>query len=361
MDAPLLDEFEYRDWAADARGTVELALVGLGWWTREYVIPAIERTDACVATTVVSGSSEKRERAMAEHETIHNGVDYEDFQRGDVADAYDAVYICTPNGTHLEHVQAAASQGKDVLVEKPMEATVERAQELVAAADDAEITLMVAYRMHTEPLVRYARQLIRDGIIGDPVLVHGENSQVLMDVIEDPDQWRLDPDLSGYGTSVMDLGIYPLNTTRFLLDADPVAVQSMMGSDRAAFEDVPDQVATFAVEYDGGTRAAFSASQHASSQSRLEIVGDRGRIALEPAFHMETDLRVETEGVTVDVDLPQVDQMAEEFAYFADAILDGGPVYPDGQHGLLDMHALKAIYDAAERGARVSVPTVDSG
>ncbi|MFB6113658.1 MAG: D-xylose 1-dehydrogenase Gfo6 [Halodesulfurarchaeum sp.] len=355
MDVPVLDGFEYRDWQTGADGQVRFALVGLGWWTRDYVIPALESASFGTATTVVSSSRDKLDRAVAENESIDTGVTYDEFEQGVDADAYDAVYVCTPNGTHLDFVDAAAEQGKDVLVEKPMESSVERADRLRAVADRAGITLMVAYRMHTEPTVRYARELIRAGIIGDPVLVHGEMSQVLLSIIEDPDQWRLDRDLSGYGTSVMDLGIYPLNTTRFLLDADPVAVQSMMSSNHEAFDDVPDEVATFSVRYDDGTTAAFSASQNAQESSRLEVVGHDGRIEFDPAFDMETDLTVEVGDATVDVDLPTVDQMEEEFEYFASKVLADQPVHADGEHGLLDMRAMEAVYEAARSGERVFV------
>jgi len=48
-------------------------------------------------------------------------------------------------------------------------------------------------------------------------------------------------------------------------------------------------------------------------------------------------------------------EMTEEFDYFADRVLREEPIGPDGEHGLLDMRALKAIYDAAETGERVTV------
>jgi len=352
MSSSLFD-YEPRDWRTDADGQLRFALVGVGWWTTEFVLPAIETTDGCVTTTVVSSSTEKTDRVRAEYDSVAHGLTYDEFADGEAVDAYDAVYVCTPNATHLEHVEAAAEHGKAVLCEKPMEATVERAERLVAACGD--VPLMVAYRMHTEPAVRRARELIRDDAIGDPVLVHGENSQPLLKMIDDPDQWRLNPDLTGYGTSVMDLGIYPLNTARFVLDADPVRVQSTMDSTHEAFDEVPDQVATFSVVFDDGTHAACSSSQHGADHTRLEVVGTDGRVVLEPAFHMETQLTVERGGDTVSFDTEGVDQMAEEFEYFAQRVLADEPLYADGQHGLVDLKAVAAIHEAAESGETVNV------
>ncbi|MFB6081524.1 MAG: D-xylose 1-dehydrogenase Gfo6 [Halanaeroarchaeum sp.] len=356
MDDSLLADVEYRDWADDVSGTVRFALVGMGWWTTEFVIPAIEASEHCETTTVVSGGAEKRERAVADHESITTALSYDEFVAGDGADEYDAVYVCTPNALHLEYVEAAVERGKDVLVEKPMEATEERAAALVDAAESADdATVMVAYRMHTEPTARYARALVRDGVIGTPQLVHGQMSQVLLDVIEDPDQWRLDPDLSGYGTSVMDIGIYPLNTARFVLDADPVAVQSMMSSEASAFAAVPDEVATIEVAFDDGTLATVGTSQNAAETSRLDIIGTDGRIAMDPAFHGVTELTVSVGDETVSVDLPQVDQMEEEFEYFATRLLADEPVHADPAHGLTDMATIAAIHEAAETAERVDV------
>ena len=51
--------------------------------------------------------------------------------------------------------------------------------------------------MQTEPAVRRARELVGAGVLGDPVHAHGTNSQRVLEMIPDPDQWRLDWELSG--------------------------------------------------------------------------------------------------------------------------------------------------------------------
>ena len=279
-------------------------------------------------------------------------LDYDEYAEGAATDEYDAVYVCTPNALHLEYVESAAEHGKHVLCEKPMEASVERAERMVAACDEHDVRLAVGYRMQTEPAVRRARELIRDGAIGDPRLVHGANTQRLLEIFDSPDQWRLNPDLTGYGTSVMDLGIYPINTARFLLDADPVAVQASMRSAHDAFDDVPDEHAAFTVAFDDGTFASCTASQNAHENTFLEITGTEGVLRLDPAFHMATDLSLTVDGSTVSVDQNQRDQMLELFDYFAHAVLTDEPVSLDGEHGLVDLETIAAIHRSAEDGER---------
>lgn len=64
--------------------------------------------------------------------------------------------------------------------------------------------------------------MIRDSVIGDPVHAIGTNSQAMLELISDPNQWQSDLELAGPGTTAMDIGIYPLNICRLLFDSDPV-------------------------------------------------------------------------------------------------------------------------------------------
>ena len=346
-----------RDWQTVEDGTVRFALVGLGWWTQEFVVPALESASLASATVAVSSSREKADRLSSEVSSIETALIYEEFQEGEALDAYDAVYVCTPNATHLEYVIAAADHGKDVLCEKPMEATVERAERMTERCKGDDVTLMIAYRMHTEPVVRLARTVIERGLIGTPVLVRGQNAQPLLEMIDDPDQWRLDPDLSGYGTSVMDLGIYPLNTARFVLDSDPVRAQASMSSASEEFNEVPDERASFLVEFPENVVASCAASQNAHKGDRFTVIGTEGELSMRDGFHSSDRRKLELArgGIRTAIDVEPVDQMTEEFDYFADRVLRGERPHPDGEHGLVDMRALRAIYEAAERDEPVAI------
>jgi xylose dehydrogenase (NAD/NADP) len=64
-------------------------------------------------------------------------------------------------------------------------------------------------------------------------------TQQLLKFIPDPNQWRLDPEISG-GGAAMDIGLYPLNTTRFLLDEDPTAVTAVTNQRHEEFDEVDE-------------------------------------------------------------------------------------------------------------------------
>ncbi len=348
-----------RDWErtdADAASTVRVAAIGLGWFTRGRALPALADSDRCAPTVLVSGSAEKADRVAAEFDAVERTLTYEEYAEGVGTDAYDAVYVCTPNAFHLDHAAAAAEHGKHVLCEKPIERDSRRAEALVAACDDAGVDLMVAYRMHTEPTVRRAREVIGAGYVGEPVAVRGDMSQRLLERVNpDPDQWRLNEELAG-GGALFDIGLYPLNTARFLLDADPVAVTGSTGSTHDAFDEVEETVSC-SLRFPGGTTATCFASHNARQASSITVTGTEGQVRVEPAFFQDQDRRLSLSrgDSRAEIDVERVDQMREEFDYFADRLRSGADVSPDGRHGVVDVEIMEAVYEAADRDAWVEV------
>ncbi|MFB6140998.1 MAG: D-xylose 1-dehydrogenase Gfo6 [Halosimplex sp.] len=348
------DEFTERDWPQPEEGTVRFAMVGLGWWTLDHAIPATNELDHLETTVVVSSTTEKAQGVADEHETIEHALTYDEFQDGEATEAYDAVYVATPNALHLPYVEAAAEFGKDIFCEKPLEANSERAEALVEAASD--VTLGVEYRMHVQPAVRMMRELVDSGFIGEPTLVHGNMSQLLLEINDDPDQWRLDPDLAGAGASITDLGVYSINTSRFVLDRDPVAVTGATWSDHEAFDEVPDERAAFTVEFEDGVLASCTASQNSQYASSLRVVGTEGELLLEDAFlGGERVLTVTRGDITITTEFDQIQETKRSFEYFGDHVLTDTPILGDGEHGLVDQKAIDAVYEAAEAGERVEL------
>lgn len=348
-----LESFPERDWQRDDEGTVRFAMIGMGWWTTEEAIPAVEESEFCETTVTVSSSvSDPEEVAGTE---LSDAIDYEEFAAGEASDAYDAVYIATPNALHLDHVRAAAELGKDVLCEKPMEITEERADELTAICEREGVTLMIAYRVQTEPAARRARELLSEGVIGDPVSVHGGMSDDMLSFVEDENHWRLDPDLSG-GCAMIDIGIYPLNTTRFLLERDPVSAYGRTRTDRPEFEGT-DEHASFEFEFENEICLTGSVSHSATEESHLRVVGTEGQLLLDRPFFpgRPKKLVVERKGTRSVIEFDQRNQMTEEFDYFAHCLLTGTKPAPDGEHGALDIRAIEAVYESAATGKRVDI------
>ena len=89
---------------------------------------------------------------------------YDDFLRsGEV----DAVYIAVPNDLHKEYTVRAARAGVHVLCEKPMAVTEEDCREMIGACQDANVKLMIGYRLHFDEANLTAVDLARRGKLGE--------------------------------------------------------------------------------------------------------------------------------------------------------------------------------------------------
>jgi predicted dehydrogenase len=351
-----LDDFHDRDWTTETDSEpIRFAMIGLGWWTREQTLPAVEATDNAVTTVLVSGDPDKANRVADDFPSVEATISYDEYEAGEASEAYDAVYIATPNALHRSHVESAANHGKAILCEKPMAASVEDAEAIVETCNAANVPLMIAYRIHTDPLARRARELIRDGAIGEVVTVLGHMSDDILSTF-DEDSWRLDPKLSG-GATINDIGIYPMNTIRYLLDTVPTAVYARTEVDHDAFGDVGDEHAAFQLEFSNHVLASCTVTHGATTESSLRFVGTEGEMTLEGLFWPSAlkELRLSLEDTESVVQAEPANQMREEFNYFATCLQQNQPPEPDGEHGLTDMYILDALYDAAERGERIEI------
>ncbi|MDL5361517.1 D-xylose 1-dehydrogenase Gfo6 [Halalkalicoccus sp. NIPERK01] len=350
--SPYFEAFTRRDWQTIEEGTVRLAVIGLGAFARNRALPAIRDGDFCETTVLVSGSPEKASDLAAEF-GVERVVDYEGFHAGEAAGKYDAVYVATPPAYHPEYAERAAELDKHVLCEKPLAADLASAEHMVETCTDAGVVLMTAYRLRTEPAIRRIREMVREGVIGDPVQIHGGFSTRLLDHAGS-DSWRLDPDVAG-GGALIDLGIYPLNTTRFLLDADPIAVSAEAASSGPPFDRVEEHVA-FRLTFPGGTTASCTASFGAHPDSRLRVIGTEGQLLVRSPFggDVSQELVAERGEVHVSYAGPAVDEVLEEFDYFAHCVLADADCEADGEDGLADQRVIEAAYEAAETGDRIS-------
>ncbi|MFC6725199.1 Gfo/Idh/MocA family protein, partial [Halobium palmae] len=217
-----------------------------------------------------------------------------------------------------------------------------------------DVPLMVAYRVLTGSTARRARDLIRDGAIGDVVSVVGHMSDTILDSTGS-DSWRLDPDLSG-GTTINDIGIYPLNAMRFVLDEDPRAVQATTTAAQEAFDGV-DEHAAFTLEFSDSLLGAVTVSHSADVTSSLRFVGTEGELTLEGVFFPSAEkvLRLSRGGNDGEFRPSTNDQMYEEFEYFANHLQRGADFEPDGETALTDLRVIEALYDSAETGERVEL------
>ncbi len=137
----------------------------------------------------------------------------------------DVVHICTPNHTHVELAGAALEAGKHVVVEKPVAIDRAGAASLLEIARRTGRHAAVALTYRGYPMVRRARDLVRDGRLGRLRLVHGG---YLQDWLADASDynWRLDPAAGGVSRAFADIGTHWFDTVEFIAGARVAAVMA---------------------------------------------------------------------------------------------------------------------------------------
>ncbi len=337
---------------------VRFAVVGLGHIAQVAVLPGFQHAPSARLVALFSGDPVKRHQCGRKYSAraVHDYDAYEAvLDSGDV----DAVYIALPNHLHRDYAIRAAERGVHVLVEKPMAIDERECIEMIEAAERHGTKLMVAYRLHFDPANLEAIEVVQSGRIGTPRVFSSMFSRPVAagDV-------RLTEVAKG-GGPVYDMGIYCINAARYLFRAEPTQVVAVAASrDDPRFRDSPEMV-TATLTFPGDRIATFTCSFGAADSSRYEVVGDAGRLVMEPAYEYAIGLRYTVE--REDEDRKQTrgfdvhDQFGPQLEYFSACILEDRPVEPDGFEGLADVHIVRAIHQAAEEGSAVSIAPVRQG
>jgi glucose-fructose oxidoreductase len=318
---------------------IRYAVVGLGHIAQVAVLPAFgnaRRNSRLEA--LVSGDPVKREQLSKKY-GVEKTFSYEQYD--ECLKHVDAVYIALPNSEHCEYAVRAARAKVHVLVEKPMAVTEEECEQMIRAAREGGVKLMVAYRLHFERANLEAGEVARSGRLGEPRLF---NSTFCTPVV--PGNIRV---RRGAGGGVLyDIGIYCINAARNLFGDEPIEVSA---ASAGQLDEVEESVSAL-LRFPGERLAAFTASFGAAKVSEYRLAGRKGDLAVEPAYDYARPLkhRLTIDGEMRERRFAKRDQFAPELLYFSDCVLQNGTPEPGGDEGLADVRIIRALYRSAETG-----------
>ncbi len=329
------------------------AILGLGYYATQIIMPRFAECERSRITALVSGSPDKLKTYGAQYGVPTSGLySYETFDQIVDNPTVDIVYVITPNSLHRTFVERAARAGKHVMCEKPMATSVADGEAMIAACKAADRKLMIGYRSRFQAHNIEAIGLARGGALGPLRTIVADHGFT----IGDPNQWRLNKALSG-GGSLMDIGIYSLNAARYLTGEEPVAVNAMESTDRSdiRFKQVEDLI-TFQLLFPSGA-TANCVSAYSANVNRYRVSGPRGWVEIEPATSYGGQaMRVQLDG-RIQPREPAPTRAENQFAgqldHLSDCILADRDPIVDGQEGVKDLRVIEAIYRAAREGGTV--------
>jgi len=333
---------------------VGYAVVGLGRFAEYAVLPAFRHSKKARLVAVVSGDERKAKRLAAKF-GASDYYGYEDYVLCLNHPQVEAVYIATHNAGHAAYTQQAAASGRHVLCEKPMATTVEDCRQMIQACQGNRVRLMIAYRKYFEPASVELKKLVSSGKLGRLKIIHSAFTIYLPPGGIVP-RWHLDRRLAG-GGSLVDVGVYCINTVRWLTGKEPVEASAYQWSvDPARFGEVEENIA-FRLNFTGGLVLQAAASFGAAQASFLHLHGEKGWAALDPAYAYDEERRLfgKIGGRWFEKKFKVLDEVALELDYFAQCIRHSRQPEPSGVEGLRDVAVMQAIYRSAREGRPVAI------
>jgi predicted dehydrogenase len=332
---------------------VGFAVVGLGSIAQGSVLPSFANCKRAKLVALVSRDKEEAARLARKFgATAHYST--EEYSECLASPEISAVYVATPPGAHEFYTVQAARAGKHVLCEKPLAATIDQSARMVEACRQNHVLLMTAYRKHFEPSCLYLKRIIQSGDLGRIDVIHTAFSELFSKGKSIP--WLVELDMAG-GGPLMDLGVYCVNTLRWLVEEDPVDVSANAWSrDSVTFWDVEESI-SFRMRFPSGLVVQGSSSYGAVLSSFIFVQGTKGWISLTPAFPFDQERRLTGKigKRWIERKFRIADEFGPEIESLAAAIQTKGVVKSDGVQGHRDMRILGAIYNSAKKHRPVDI------
>jgi len=329
---------------------IRYAVVGLGHIAQVAVLPGFThaRRNSRLAA-FVSGDRKKLSVLSRKYPGVAT-FGYEQYE--ECLSQVDAVYIALPNSMHAEYTIRAATAGVHVLCEKPMAVTADDCDRMIGACEEADVKLMIAYRLHFDDVTLSVLDLIRKRRIGEPKFFNSSFSLTVRrgDI-------RTQKALGG-GT-LYDIGIYCINAARQIFDAEPKEVMAIsVNSGAPGFEEIDESTGGL-LRFDGERVGAFVCSFNADDVGSYRVLGTKGQLHVEPGYEYAEGLKysMTVNGqITHSRKTAKHDQFGAEIEYFSDCIHTGRAPEPSGYEGKQDVRIIEALYESAETGKAVGVP-----
>jgi predicted dehydrogenase len=231
------------------------------------------------------------------------------------------------------------------LCEKPISLTVAEARQLLDVRDRSGVKIAEAFMVRTHPQWLATRYLIRDGRIGELRSIAG----VFSYFNRDPQNIRNIPDYGG--GALMDIGCYPITTSRFIFGEEPLRVVALIERDP---EIKIDRLTSALLEFPSG-QASFICSTQSVPYQRMQFFGTRGRIEVEIPFNAPNDRPCR---IYVDVgpnaggietrEFPVCNQYTIQGDLFSRAIREGGEVAVPVEDAIKNMVVIEALFRSAK-------------
>jgi predicted dehydrogenase len=280
------------------------------------------------------------------------------------------IVICTPSGAHMEPAVAAAKAGKHVVVEKPLEITLERCDAIIDACRRNGVQLCTIFPSRFADANQTLKKAVEDGRFGRITLGETACKWWRPQSYYDEGGWKGTQTLDG-GGALMNQAIHNVDLLLWMMG--PVrqiaGFTATLAHERIEVEDT----AVACVQFTSGALGVIQAttSVHPGLPKTIAIHGDRGTVVIEQEDVLRWDFTPETDedlairqrftqrvgasgGSSNPAAISHV-YHARQLADFVQALKTGSRPLVDGSEGRKAVEVILGIYESARTGRAVSL------
>jgi len=255
---------------------VRICLIGAGRAGRVHARNLCESVKEATLVAIVDPVLEARETLAREFDVPGQFATLEEALSGS---AFDAVVITTPTFTHRDVAIEAAAAGKHIFCEKPMALTLEQCDQMIAAAETAQVLLQIGFMRRFDPAFVEAAERIRSGAIGRPMIIKTHTRGPGL-----PPPWARD--LATSNGMLAEVNSHDWDTLRWLAGADYERVYAEVSNFKGSSHGITTEHfydnAVVSVRMESGALGLIDGTCPAEYgyDARAEVVGERGLLQI---------------------------------------------------------------------------------
>ena len=346
-------------------GKVGFGLVGCGMVAPAHADSLMELEDARLVA--VCDRIEERAKALGEKYTCSYYTDLKDMlARADI----DVANVCIPPGFHSDAVIECAKAGKHVIVEKPIEVTLDKADRMIKACEEAGVKLVTIFQSRFKKGVQALRRAIDRGVLGQLYLGDVYIKWFRPESYYQTTSWRGTWNVEG-GGALINQSIHSIDLLQWMMGP----VESVFAHIATARHNIEaEDLAVATLKFKSGALGVIEGATalYPGVPERLEIHGERGSIVLEAGVIRSWDIRdacpEDLPGDTAEeTGTGASDPMAFPIIWhkaqiqdMIDAIKEGRSPLVDGREGRKALEIIRGIYKSARSGQVVTFPVQET-
>lgn len=324
-----------------------VALVGLGYYSKDLLAPALQLTKNCELMGIVTGSPEKipiwQQKYGIKDKNVYNYQNYNEIaNNSDI----DVIYVVLPPSMHAEYTIRAANAGKHVWCEKPMATTVADCEAMIKACKDNKVKLAIGYRCQHDPNIQAYMKVGKERPFGKVKMV--TSAAGYFD--GRTNHWKQNKALGG---GVMgDMGVYALQGARLATGEEPISVLAQSSTTRPEIYHEVEETMMFQLEFPSGALAACHTS-FGIQMNYLQVNYEKGWLKMEPHSSYGGNKGSMSNGT--EINFPIENQQAKQMDEDAMAIMNNRDLIVPGEEGLRDIRVVETIYKSAKENCSIKL------